>query len=183
MIDRKYFTAFHNATAEAARLAFEYIAKKHKPERVCGFCMYSDDDAQSLVTSAVTSEALDVPQNLFYVNSWPYSADESGCLKKAYAAQAAIWKEVKQQYDHLHDEDPDSYWSGWTQHRLKVIETIVSAMQTAAENGAFGNQKARDSVFICFDITDSELAQESFEAWAKRLNTPKMFAEFLRTKS
>jgi hypothetical protein len=179
-MDRRFFDPLYKAAVAGIRLTFERVVRKRAPERVCGFCVYSDDDAQSLCTISATREALQDPRTFFYTGGWPYDSDESACLDDAGEQQDRAHAEFKRRYDALFETDSARYWPLWEQYRMGVFETLVSAMQAVAAAGGFGDRAARDRLFVYFDITDSGVPPATFREWARRLNTPTMYGEFLK---
>jgi uncharacterized protein DUF4303 len=178
-MDKEFFAALYGAAIAGIKETFERVVRKHVDERVCGFCIYSDSDAQSLCTTSATREALGHPKNFFCTSGWPYDWDEIKGLDAAQEEQSKSCTEFHNRYGTLWDNtDRDKYWERWHQYKDGVFETLVSAMQEVVRIGGFGEETARDQIFLCFETTDPGWEENLFPEWARRLNTPKMFSEY-----
>jgi Domain of unknown function (DUF4303) len=179
-MDRQFFAPFHEAAVAGVGATFDRVVSNRAPERVCGFCIYSDDDAQSICTISCTRESLQDRRNFFYTGGWPYDSEGIAGLHTASVELGRCYSEFKRRYEALYTTDSDRYWLLWQQYRMGVFDTLVSAMQVVAEADGFGTPAARDQLFVYFDITDSEVDATRFQEWARRLNTPRMYGEFLK---
>ena len=177
-MDKEFFAALYGAAIAGIKETFERVVRKHVDERVCGFCIYSDSDAQSLCTTSATREALGHPKNFFCTSGWPYDWDAIKCLDAAQEEQSKCYAAFTNRYRALEETDSPEYWPLWCQYREGVFETLVSAMQEVVRSGGFGEETARDQIFLCVETTDPGWEENLFPEWARRLNTPKMFGEY-----
>jgi hypothetical protein len=177
-MDKEFFAALYTAAVAGIKDTFERVVRKHVNERVCGFCIYSDSDAQSLCTISATREALGGPRNFFCTSGWPYDYDEIKCLDAAQEEQSKCYTEFMRRYGKLWDSDSDEYWPLWCNYRDGVFETHVAALAESVRSGTFGDAAARDQIFLCYDVTDPGSEEAMFPEWICRLNTPKMFSEY-----
>src|SRR4051812_2966916 len=126
-MDSQFFAALSKTATAGIATTFERVIRKRPSEHICGFCIYSDDDAQSLCTISCTREGLQDPRNFFYTSGWPYDYDEIQCLSEAQNEQSKSYEEYKRRYEGLYESNRNEYWPLWEQYRLGVFETLVTA--------------------------------------------------------
>lgn len=172
---------FENALRLGIAKTFRKAVNDHAPEFVYGFCIYTDDDARSLVCIVSTLEAL-ADQRIYYSTSGcPYDHAGYQTLRTAQRLLNKAWNQYMNGPAELYDWDDDRYRKLTSRFKESVFKAMLSAMHGAKCDGAFGTIAERRRRFIIFDITDSQRAQDNRVAWSRRLNVPSVANAYARS--
>ena len=82
---------------------------------------------------------------------------------------------VNREICRIYDEGDYSIDPNWhIEFREFVFEANVKALETLVDQGFFGTDQQRDSIFIVFTLSDSEVFNTHEPEWVIRLNTSKV---------
>ncbi|RKZ51156.1 MAG: hypothetical protein DRR16_23135 [Candidatus Parabeggiatoa sp. nov. 3] len=138
-------------------------------KNVCGFSLFSDSDAGSILASFNTISHLE--------NNWKEYPYED---KEYYRWYPAEWFEEgipNEELDNLSLKlfKAEYFDDSFMKHKEKVFKTIVNVLKELKDEGLF-NSTGNDFVLV-FYATDSEERQNELK-WIKELNKEVLFKEY-----
>lgn len=157
---------FFQQILTTSRAAFTELVNEHGIDKLCGFALYSDASAMTVLPSVNTKAcltrktALDPDEPQYYrwsTAEWEYEGVRASEFEKISARLRNIHKE-------LSDREFES-------HINSVYEICVKVLEELKHSGLFGSEIA------VFSVSDDEDDERDI-AWIKRLNSRKDAREF-----
>nr|WP_086937969.1 DUF4303 domain-containing protein [Thaumasiovibrio occultus] len=152
--------------AQAAKCAFVAVREELGEANIAGYAILSHDCAYSCTPVVVTHKAMTTYQHgsaqdvLFSVVEWDHY-DNSERFAQVNDVLLAMYE--------AGDDEIDDQWH--EKFRELVFEANVQALEHLVGEGFFGDQQARNTLFVLFSLSDSETFDSHEPQWVARLNT------------
>ena len=132
---------------------------------VRGYCLYSDDSAQTAVVVLFASDAPPDPLDDAFWNphEWEYELE---CEE-----MVPVERWLREHYRSMAPEEAD-----YESFRDPLYDAMVAALQGLREEGFFG--VGEDQAYVAFSV--SEWTETDVQPWVEALNSPAVAAAYAR---
>jgi hypothetical protein len=152
--------------SQSAKVSFTESREKYGKNNIVGYSIVSHDTADSCGPVIATKKGLDSfeygSKNDFLFSPVEWDEFDSG------PSFNEVNEEILKLYD-AGDYEVDPDWHD--KFRELVFEANVKGLESLINEGFFGTEEERNSIFIVFSLSDSETFETHEPGWVKRLNT------------